>query len=186
MSEIRVSSRYAKSLFDLAVEKDILEAVHEDMNRLLEIELSSPDFISLIKSPIVSSDKKLSIIKAVFEKKCSELTNSFFKLVSEKGREPYLPSIAKEFHKQYNHHKGIQRAQVTTTFPIDDALRTQFKSIVKDLSGKQEVELNEKINEALIGGYILKIDDKQVDESLSSQLRKLKLDFTENLYEKKY
>ena len=186
MSEFRVASRYAKSLLDLAVEKDILEAVHADMNKLLEIERVSPDFISLIKSPIVGSDKKLSVITALFGTKASELTSSFFKLVSQKGRESYLPNIAREFHKQYNLHQGIQLAEVTTTFPIDEALRTRFKSIVKDISGKDKVELREKINEKLIGGYILKIDDKQLDESISSQLRILKLDFTQNLYEKKF
>ncbi|HSI75657.1 MAG TPA: ATP synthase F1 subunit delta [Lunatimonas sp.] len=186
MSEFRVASRYAKSLLDLAVEKRILDAVHTDMNRFLEIEQISPDFVSLIKSPIVGSNKKLSVINALFGTKTSELTRSFFKLVSQKGRESYLPSIAREFHKQYNLHMGIQLAEVTTTFPIDDALRTEFKSIVKEISGKEKVELKEKINENLIGGFVLKIDDKQLDESISSQLRKLKLDFTQNLYEKKY
>ena len=186
MSEFRVASRYAKSLLDLAVEKDILEAVHVDMNKLLEIERVSPDFISLIKSPIVGSDKKLSVITKLVGAEVSELTLSFFKLVSQKGRESYLPSIAKEFHKQYNLHLGIQLAEVTTTFPIDDALRIQFKTIVKEISGKKEVELREKVNENLIGGYILKIGDKQLDESIHSQLRKLKLNFTQNLYEKKF
>lgn len=186
MSELRVASRYAKSLFELAVERDILDAVHADMNMLLEVEHVSFQFASLIKSPIVGSDKKLSVINALFGTKTSELTSSFFKLVSEKGRESYLPSIAREFHKQYNQHKGIQQAEVTTTFPLDDVLRAEFKSIVKEISGKDKVELREKINEKLIGGYILKIDDRQLDESISGQLRKLKLEFTENLYEKKY
>ena len=186
MSEFRVASRYAKSLLDLAVEKGILSAVHADMNVFLEIEQISPDFVSLIKSPILGSTKKLSVINALFGSKTSELTRSFFKLVSSKGRESYLPSIAREFHKQYNLHQGIQQAEVTTTFPIDDALRAQFKSIVKEITGKEKVELLEKTNENLIGGFVLKIDDKQLDESLSGQLRKLRLDFTQNLYEKKY
>jgi F-type H+-transporting ATPase subunit delta len=186
MSEFRVASRYAKSLLDLAVEKDILEAVHADMNKLLEIERISPDFISLIQSPIVGSDKKLSVITALFGTKVSELTSSFFKLVSQKGRESFLPGIAREFHKQYNSHQGIQLAEVTTTFPIDDALRSEFKRVVREISGKEKVELKENINDKLIGGFVLKIDDKQLDESISSQLRKLKLDFTQNLYEKKY
>lgn len=186
MSEFRVASRYAKSLLDLAVEKGILDAVHADMNRFLEIEQISPDFVSLIKSPIVGSSKKLSVINALFGTKTSELTRSFFKLVSQKGRESFLPSIAREFHKQYNLHQGIQLAEVTTTFPIDDALRTEFKNIVKEITGKEKVELKEKINENLIGGFVLKVDDKQLDESISSHLRRLKLDFTQNLYEKKF
>lgn len=186
MSEFRVASRYAKSLLDLAVENGILDAVHTDMDKFLEIERISPDFVSLIKSPIVGSIKKLSVINALFGTKTTELTRSFFKLVSQKGRESYLPGIAREFHKQYNLHQGIQLAEVTTTFPIDASLRKEFESIVKEISGKEKVELKERINENLIGGFVLKIDDKQLDESISSQLRKLKLDFTQNLYEKKF
>nr|MBI1229194.1 ATP synthase F1 subunit delta [Cytophagales bacterium] len=186
MSEYRIASRYAKSLLELSVEKDILEAVHKDMNKILEIERISPEFASLLTSPIVGSEKKLAILTALFGSEVSELTSSFFKLVSEKGREPYLPAMAREFHKQYNAHRGIQLAEVTTTFPIDDSLRDQFTEIVKEVSGMNKVELKENINEKLIGGYVLKIGDRQLDESISSQLRKLRLDFTQNLYEKKY
>lgn len=186
MSEFRVASRYAKSLLDLAVEKDILEKVHEDMNQLLELEKSYPEFSTLIKSPIVNSEKKLTVLFALMGKSASELTTTFIKLVSQKGREAFLPAIAREFHKRYNTQKGIQLAEVTTTFPIDDELREEFVKIVKEVSGKSHVELVEKVNGKLIGGFILKVDDKQLDESINSKLRKLRLDFTENLYEKKF
>ena len=186
MSEFRVVSRYAKSLLELAVEKGILDQVHQDMNLLLELEAAHPELAGMLTSPIVSSDKKLTVLESIFKSSASELTLTFVKLVSQKGRESLPPAMAREFHRQYNIQMGIQLAEVTTTFPIDAELRTQFEDIVKDISGKDRVELIEKVNAKLIGGFVLKVDDRQYDESINSKLRKLKLDFTQNLYEKKF
>lgn len=186
MSEVRVASRYAKSLLELAEEKGILDEVHDDMMRLLQVQKSNPEFTAVIKSPVIHSDKKLKILKAIFSATANELTLSFFDIVSRKGREGVLPVVAKEFHKQFNLYKGIQSAEVVTTFPITDDQRNKFTEIVKEISGKDKVELMEKVDKELIGGFILRIEDRQLDESLSSKLKMLHLDFTQNLYEKKY
>jgi F-type H+-transporting ATPase subunit delta len=186
MSAYRVASRYAKSLLELAVEKGVLEQVREDMNRLVRLYETDEEFATLIKSPIVSSEEKLEVLKPHFKTGSSELTLSFFELVSHKGREAFLPLMAKEFLKQYNAHEGIQSAEVVTTVPLSDKLRAEFSKIVKEISGKDKVALDEKVDKDLIGGFVLKIEDRQLDESLKSKLRALHLDFTQNLYEKKF
>ncbi|MEX2513860.1 MAG: ATP synthase F1 subunit delta [Cyclobacteriaceae bacterium] len=186
MSSYRVASRYAKSLLELSIEKGILEQVQEDMERLIALDKSSKEFSVLMKSPIVSSNKKLRILKSLFEDKVSSLTLTFFGLVSKKGRESMLVAMAREFHKQYNEYLGIQRAEITATIHLDENLRSSFKSIVKEISGKDKVELIESIDPNLIGGFVLRVEDRQLDESIKSKLQKLRLDFTQNLYEKKY
>ncbi len=80
---------------------------------------------------------------------------------------------------------GIQVADLTTTFPITEELRAKFIATVKEISGLEKVELNEKINADLIGGFVLKVNDRQLDESLSSKLRALRLEFSQNHYESK-
>ncbi|MDN3687973.1 ATP synthase F1 subunit delta [Cyclobacterium jeungdonense] len=186
MSAYRVASRYAKSLLELAVENDILEKVHQDMNGVLSMAGQSPDFIDAIKSPVITSDQKLILIRALFGKTVSPLSMKFFELVSKKGRESLLPDMAQGFHRLYNEHMGIQSAEVVATIQLDEALRNSFKDIVKEVSGKDKVELIEKINPNVIGGFILKIEDRQLDESIKSKLQQLRLGFTQNLYEKKY
>src|SRR5690554_770991 len=186
MSVIRVASRYAKSLLELAVERGDLESVQRDVTRLRELGEASTEFKLLLQSPIVNSDKKLSIIKALFPGEISPITSAFFEIVSRKGREDVLLATAKEFHRQYNAYKGIQDAKVVTTFPIGDELRQSFVDIAKEVSEKEIIELSEKVDEELIGGFVLTVGDKQIDESLSSKLNQLKLKFTQNLYEKKY
>lgn len=186
MSTFRIASRYAKSLLELSIEKGVQEQVHNDMNRLISLEQSNKEFSTLINSPILSDDKKLSVLKALFSNKTSALTLSFFDLVGHKGRAAFLPAMAREFHKQYNQHLGIQTAEFTSTIQLDDELRASISDIVREISGKEKVELIEKIDPNLIGGFVLRVNDKQLDESIKSKLQKLKLDFTQNLYEKKY
>ncbi|ERM81897.1 hypothetical protein P872_07095 [Rhodonellum psychrophilum GCM71 = DSM 17998] len=186
MSSIRVASRYAKSILELAIEKGILEEVHQDMQLLLTLDKATPELGVMLNSPIVSSDKKLKILKALFPEGSSELTLPFFEIVSKKNRDNVLMEIAKEFHNQYNESKGIQLATVTTTFPIDEKLKKEFIEIVKEISGLEKVELIEKINPEIIGGFILKVNDRQLDESLNSKLKALRLEFSQNLYEKKF
>ncbi|WP_143962559.1 ATP synthase F1 subunit delta [Litoribacter populi] len=183
MSVFRVSSRYAKSLVDLSLERGVLEGVRQDMNRLLSIGEVSKDFVNLIKSPVIKGDKKLKALKALFPN-AHEITLAFFDILSRKGREALLVDIAKAFVTLYNEHKGIQIAEVTTTFEMDDNQREEFKKIVREISNKSEVELVEKVNKDIIGGFVLKVGDKQLDESLNSKLNALRLQFSQNLYEK--
>ena len=185
MSNQRVASRYAKSIMELSLEKGRLEEVHTDFKRLTALADSNREFSIVLNNPIVNSDKKLNVLKALFAKSIDPLTMTFFEIVSRKNREEILLDVAKEFENQYNLQKSIQVAEVTTTFPLDDTLRREFSEVVKEISGKQTVQLVEKINPDLIGGYILKVNDRQLDESLSSKLRQLKTQFITNHYESK-
>lgn len=184
MSIIRVASRYAQSILMLALEKGKLEEVHSDMQMLLRLETSNPDLGYMLKSPIVASDKKLNILKAVFANKADKLTLEFLDLVAKKDRSDLLIDIANEFLRQYNTHQGIQVAEVTTAFELNEALKREFIQMAKEISGLDKVEIIEKINPDIIGGFKLKVNDWQLDESLASKLNALRLEFSKNLYEK--
>lgn len=185
MSEYRIASRYAKSLLDLAVEKGQLEEVNKDMIMFSELVEENRELLLMLKSPIITHDKKLAILNTLFEGKVNDLTLSIFQILTKKHREGYLALIAEEFHHQYNASKGIEEATVTTTFPLDAAMRTEFENVVKSISNK-EVELTEVVDESLIGGFILKIGDRQIDDSVNSKLKALRVEFTKNHYEKAF
>ena len=185
MSVYRIASRYAKSLLELADEKGMLEDVNKDMLLFSQVIEENRDLLLLLKSPVVPHDKKLIILNQVFEGKVNSLTLSIFRILAKKHREQYLPAIAKEFHHQYNVKKGIAEATVTTTFPIDAGLRAEFEAVVTKISGKK-VELTEKVEKDLIGGFILKVGDRQIDDSINSRLKALKLEFSKNPYVKEF
>jgi F-type H+-transporting ATPase subunit delta len=183
--ESRVASRYAKSLLELAKEKNVLDFVVHDMALFSKTCNDNRALVNTLVSPIIKNDRKLAILKSLFNGKVNPLTLSLFEIISRKNRENYLPEIAKEFAAQYREMKGILAGTVTTPFPINDELRTQFKGIVSKAYGK-DVELEEKVNKDIIGGFILKVGDKQIDESVKNKLQRLKNKFKDNSYVAKY
>lgn len=181
MNENRVASRYAKSLLEFAQEKGQLEQVEKDMeffNRLCE---ENPSLVRTFRNPIISHDKKLAVLDKLLKGRVNDLTFSMLGIISRKSREEYLPFVAKEFIRQYRLVKGIETAEVVTTFPLTDAQRTSFINLIANSTGKK-VELKEKIDQDIIGGFVLKIGDRMVDQSVKSKLQKLRTKFKDNSY----
>ena len=172
-----VASRYAKSLLDLSVEKGQLEAVYADMLQVKSVCDSSKDFVNFLNSPIIKADKKIATMKAVFEGKLNAITSGFLTIVASKRRESVVPEIANEFIEQYRSHKNILTAVVTSANGLDAATKQKALDLVKSqMSG--EVELVEKVDANIIGGFILKIGDKQLDKSVARQLSNMKKELT--------
>ncbi|MCF0060870.1 ATP synthase F1 subunit delta [Dyadobacter chenwenxiniae] len=176
MSVSIVASRYAKSLIELAKEQNVLEAVYQDMLLFKDTADKNRGLMLALKSPVVRHEKKLNILKALFETRVNAVSYAIFTIITKKNREAILDEIANEFVKAYNLFQGIQRATVATTTPLTDELRKQFTDIVTASTGRT-VQLAEKIDPNLIGGYVLTIDDRQIDASLRSRLNELKLQF---------
>jgi F-type H+-transporting ATPase subunit delta len=181
MSEIRVASRYAKSLIDLAQEKGLLEQVHADMQLFAKTVKENRDFKLFLSNPIINHGKKLAVLKSLFTGKVNDLTLRFFLLITEKNREAVLDGVATDFIRQYNELKGIEKAQVTTAVPLGAEARAQLSRKVVELTGKT-IELEEKVDPAIIGGFLLRVGDKQVDDTIRTSLRALKNKFKENPY----
>ena len=172
-----VASRYAKSLIDLSVEKGQLEAVYADMCQVQSVCEESREFINFLNSPIIKADKKIATIKAIFDGKLNAITSGFLTIVASKRRENVIPEMANEFIEQYRSHKNILTAVVTSANGLDAATKQKALDLIKSqLSG--EVELVEKVNANIIGGFILKIGDKQLDKSVARQLSNLKKELT--------
>src|SRR5690606_2919968 len=103
----RLAGRYAKSLLDLALEQGVAEAVLQDMQLIRDITEQSPDFRQLLRSPVIGSDKKVSIIRAVLGDKTHALTQAFLVLLTRKGREYFLPEMTTAYVRQYKAMKRI-------------------------------------------------------------------------------
>lgn len=186
MADSRVASRYAKSLLGLAVDQGMLEQVNNDMGLLASTSQASRDFVLMLKSPIIRHEKKREILNTLFKSRVNALTMSIIDILTRKNRESLLPAIASEFHKAYNEHKGIGKASITSTVALDEKLRNEIIAMVKKLSDKKEVELEEKVDKDLLGGFVLNVGDRQVDTSIKSKLKALKIKFSENPYVKEF
>ena len=173
----KAASRYAKSLIDLSTERNALEEIKNDMVFFEDVVDTNSELEAILKNPIVPLDKKAGILNDIFGNKVHQITNSFLKLVVNKGRSAILFDTAKKFINQYNANKGIVTAEVTSAIAITDANRTEIVALVKKELGANEVIIKEKVDEKLIGGFILKVGDKQFDASIAGRLHKLKKEF---------
>lgn len=182
MSDFRAASRYVRSLLGLAQEQGVLDEVHNDMKLIDKTCNENFELVSLLRSPIIKSDRKKAVLYKIFEGKVHQLTLAIIDIITRKNRESILPSIAREFHNAYNTFKGIQKASITSTIALDAEIRKEVEEIVKQLSDKKTIELDEKVDSNLIGGFILNVGDKQIDASISSKLKALKLMFKKNPY----
>ena len=174
-----VASRYAKSLLQLAVEKGQLEKVYADMLFVQSTCEQHKDFVRFLNSPIINTDKKLSVLKEVFAGHIGEMSVGFFTILTNKRREMYMGDIAKSFVSQYKEYKNILTAVITSATGIDATVKSKVLELVKQTT-KGEVELVEKVDKDLIGGFVLRIGDRQVDASVSRKLNDLRKAFTEN------
>lgn len=186
MADSRAVSRYVKSLLDLALEQKVLENVHNDMILFSKTYNESKDFALMLRSPVIPHDKKREILSKIFKGKVNNLTMSFFDIITRKNREPLLGAIAKEFHNAYNDHKGIGKATITSAVPLDAKLRAEFENLVKVYSEKKQVELEERVDPEMIGGFVLKVGDRQIDASIKNKIKTLKMKFSQNPYIKEY
>lgn len=180
MPNPRLATRYAKSLLDLAIEKGQLEEVFADMQLMQQICKGNRDFVNLLSSPIISSDTKKKIVEAITTGKISGLTTAFNSLLISKGRESNLPEITTAFINQYKEYKNIQTVKLTTAIPASDDIRKAITDQVRKASGFDNIELEEKVDENIIGGFVLQVGDKLIDASIAYDLKTIARQFENN------
>lgn len=172
MSVFTVASRYAKSLLELAQEQGNLDAVKADVEQIILVLKSNTEIQSVLKNPIISNDKKRNILLALFEGKASPLIISFFSILVNKGRADILIDIAQEFVREYNQVKGVVNATVLSAAALSEKNLNELQEKIAQEIGAQVV-LKNKIDASVIGGFVLRVGDKQVDASIAGKLHKL-------------
>ena len=181
MTNPRLATRYAKSLLDLSIEQNQLEAVYADMQMLKKINKSNPDFVALLRSPIITSDKKDKILDAVIGNNVSQISMLFIRLLTTKKRESNLPEIVTAFLEQYNKLKNIQTVKLTTASPISEELKNSIIARVKS-ADSSAIEIETSVNEDLIGGFKLEIGGTLIDATILHDLKDIKKQFLNNEY----
>lgn len=172
MKSTKAASRYAKALLELAVENNKLDKVAEDMRYLAKVSSENYDFQLLLNSPVVKTDKKIAIFNELFGQ-FEQVTTMFINLITKNRREYMLDDIAVSFESQVKAYKGIVPVTVISAVPLAASTRETIMKKIK-ASAKGELEVNEIVDESLIGGFIVRMDDKQIDASVSSQFSNLK------------
>jgi F-type H+-transporting ATPase subunit delta len=178
MTNPRLATRYAKSLIDLAIEQNQLDATYNDMVTLQTICKGNKDFVQLLKSPIVKPNTKQKIVSAVTEGKVGVLVNAFNNLIIAKGREANLPEVVNTFIQQYKDYKGIKSVKLTTAFAIGDDTKNDIVNKMK-MDGNN-VEIETIVDENIIGGFVLQTGNNLIDASIAFDLKAIQKQFMNN------
>jgi F-type H+-transporting ATPase subunit delta len=173
MDQSKINVRYAKAFFGLAKEKNLTTELRKDTLLVVAVCNEISDFILMLESPVVKTSQKIKIIKSIFEGKVNVFSLNFLVLIASNKREKYIPGIFRNLEDLYRQEEGIKTAVLTSAQALDVNLAAQISNMLeKEFNAK--VELSEKIDQKLIGGFILRVDDQQYDASIATQLRKIK------------
>lgn len=181
MNNPRLNIRYAQSIFDLALERDEVEVVRENMKWISTVCEQNPDLVAMLKSPIINSDKKITVFHKLFLPEMDKLTMGFVEIVIRKKRERHLHHIALKFEELYLEYKNIKKALVISAMPITENLRKQIKQLLEEET-KGEIVMEERVNPAIIGGLIIQMGDLLFNDSIHHKLEKLRKEFNTNKY----
>ncbi|MDX2413894.1 MAG: ATP synthase F1 subunit delta [Bacteroidales bacterium] len=172
MNDSIISVRYSRAIFQSAIESNILDKVNNDMIFIGEIckEQFTKEFLH---NPVIPPSKKREILHKMLEGNVEKLSLSLIDLVVKNGREQNLSSIARDFIRETMKHKGITESQLITAVEIDSKVKEKIKKLISDVF-KTNVEFKSTVDNEIIGGFILQVDDNYIDASIRNKLRKVK------------
>ena len=178
MSGTRAAIRYAKAILSLAIDQKSEETVNSDMKLISKTVSENADLDLALKNAITKSGAKKEILNQVFTG-LNPLTTKLFDVLVENNRIDAVAGVASKYNELYEAHIGKEKATVTTAVPMTEDLEIKVMAKIKELTSKS-VELENIVDESIIGGFILRVGDIQYNASIASKLNKLKREFTLN------
>jgi F-type H+-transporting ATPase subunit delta len=172
MAGTRASIRYAKAALNLAKDQNMAEAVNDDMRQIAATVAENEDLKAMLLSPVIKSSIKRTALLEIFKNANAITVNLIDALIINK-RLTLLEDIAIRVNQLYDELKGVETAQVITAIPLTDELKAKALAKIKALTGK-EVEVENIIDEKILGGFILRVGDIQYNASVANKLNKLK------------
>jgi F-type H+-transporting ATPase subunit delta len=173
MNQSKISVRYAKALFQLAIEKNILEDVRKDILLISQSLKEYEQFRLYLKSPVVKPSQKFNLMKEIFTNSVTETSLNFLGLLVQNKRENHLEDISRQFLNVYSKFKGIKAALITTAVLLDESIREKLYKLLSS-TYKTEIDLVAQQDASILGGFILRVGDQQYDASIANGLKRMK------------
>ena len=178
MNHSKISVRYSKALFQVAIEKNLLDKISADMLFISDL-CKLPEIKEVLESPIIIPSKKKAIFQSILEKDVEKVTLTLVTLLIKNGRESFLPAVARVFRDETLKYKGITETYLTTAVPVNDKIRKQISELIS-AEFNTKIELKENVDKEIIGGFVLKVNDYYMDACIRNKLRKIKKELSVN------
>lgn len=173
MKDYRAAIRYARALFALAEERNLIEFIEKELTEATELVKHHPEISHLLANATVSQEEKEDFLEKIFPSTSSPLFLNFLKVLVRKKRFRDLSIIQESFHRLYEVKKGLQKVRVQAPLPLDSRLESQLiLALEKKL--KRKVYLEVTVDPEILGGLILDLDGTQIDGSYRTFLHELK------------
>ena len=164
-----VGNRYAQSLFEAGLEVEKIEEFYGELNELRNIFIKEETLFDLLQHPRVAKNEKKEVLSNIFSEKISQELLNFLYILVDKRREAFLFEIIEEFNKTYNKHHNIVNVEAVTAVSMDEKAIDRLKSKLEEKLNKNIILVN-TVDTSVIGGVLLKVEDRYVDTTLASQL----------------
>jgi F-type H+-transporting ATPase subunit delta len=172
MTGSRAAVRYAKAILEMAQASGSAEQVNNDMALIAATIKENAELYTFLNTPNVSGGAKEAALKEIFAG-TGNITQGLFRLMLENKRFEILDQVAAQYKLQYDVAQGVEEAVVTTAFPITPDLESKVLDKIKEFSDKK-ITLKNIVDPAIIGGFILRIGDRQFNASVANRLLTLK------------
>jgi len=174
----RAAIRYAKAVLSLANDQNASDAVNDDMKLIVKTLSESADLDAALKNSVVKADDKKAVLTKVFSE-VNPLSTKLFDVLHANNRLDITGAVAEKYSILFDQQKGKEQATVTTAVPMTSDLEAKILTKIKELTNKS-VELKNIVDESILGGFILRVGDKEYNASIANKLSKLKREFTLN------
>ena len=178
-----ISKTYGEALFELALEKNELDTIAEQVALLSEAFAENPELTKLLSHPKISKEEKISVVENVFKGRMSDDIVGFLVIIVEKDRGSEMESILELFQAKVREYKKIGVALVTSAVELSEAQKAKVEHKLLEQTAYEQFEITYVVDASLIGGMIIRIGDRVVDSSIRSKLdlmtrnlRKISLD----------
>jgi F-type H+-transporting ATPase subunit delta len=170
-----VSGRYAGALFELARENKFVDEVRADLDRFDAMIGESADLNRLVRSPVFGADEQLKALQVILDRAgIGGLTANFLRVITTNRRLFAVRDMIRAFRTLVARHRGEVSAQITVAEPLNDSNTNALKDALKNVTGGKDIDLDVKVDPAIIGGLIVKVGSRMVDSSLRTKLNAIK------------
>jgi F-type H+-transporting ATPase subunit delta len=171
-----VAGRYARALFELALEEKATDAVRKDLDQFDALIGESPDLARLVRSPVFGADEQLAALSAILDKAgIKGLAANFLRVITTNRRLFAVRDMSRGYRALVALHRGEVTAQVTVAEKLSDKNLDALKDALKSVTGGKDIDFDVKIDPAIIGGLIVKVGSRMVDSSLRTKLNAIKI-----------
>ncbi|MDO5146801.1 MAG: ATP synthase F1 subunit delta [Eubacteriales bacterium] len=165
-----ISSIYGDALFELAQEENSMDALYDEVEAARNVFVSNEDLSRLLNHPEIVKEEKIAVVENIFRGRVSEHVLGFLHIIVEKDRYNEIPAIFAHFLRRVKQYRGVGTVSVTSAVPLSSEQQASVEKRLREITDYKSFEVEYTVDPSILGGLIIRIEDRVVDSSLKTQM----------------